>query len=303
MTHSLGPSFFASILPVLAISGCVAPPTSLGEPPETETSGESGNTDDPGGSGQVLTGGDSSTNGDDVVTTTTTASPSTDDGSSTSTHGDDIATTTTAGTSTDDGGTTGDPLDAAMVIFVNFDGIVLIGAETDDATLDQSMLADDTGMPWGAYGVGPKRDEIMTALAGYFAPFDVGVTSTRPESGDYTMIVVTPTNPFGGGVGGISPLDCNNANPNNVGFVFGSIGDPFPAEVVAASIAHVVADSLGLEHTDSGDLTDPSAIEDYVFTDACAPLFIPTQCDEQHAVFCPPGQQNSFAELSAWFPL
>jgi hypothetical protein len=300
MTRLLGPSFLASILPALALGGCVAPPTSLGDPPETETSSISESTGDPGSSGQTLTDGDASTSGGDIVTTTS-AGTSTDDGSST--HGDDVVTTTSAGTSTDDGNTTGDPLDAAMVIFVNFDGIVLIGAETDDATMDQSMLADDTGMPWGSYGVGPKRDEIMIALAGYFAPFDVGVTSTRPESGDYTMIVVTPTNPFGGGVVGISPLDCNNANPNNVGFVFGSIADPFPAEVVAASIAHVVADSLGLEHTDSGDLTDPSAIESYVFTDACAPLFIPTQCEAQHAVFCPPGQQNSFAELSAWFPL
>jgi hypothetical protein len=294
MTRSLGPSFLASILPVLALGGCVAPPTSLGEPPDTETSSGAEATDDPGGSGQVITEGDAGTGGDDVVTTT--ASTSTDDGSGTS--GDDVAST-----STDDGGTTGDPLDAAMVIFVNFDGVVLTPAEVDDATLDQSMLADDIGLPLAAYGDGPKQDQIMTALAGYFAPFDVGVTSTRPASGDYTMIVVTPTNPFGGGVMGISPLDCDNANHRTVGFVFGSIDDGFPAEDVGAAIAHIVADGLGLEHDQSGGFTDPFSITDYSFIDACAPVIGGSLCAAQHAPFCPAGEQNAFAELSAWFPL
>lgn len=230
----------------------------------------------------MLTGGDTGTNGDDVVTTG--ASTSTDDGGNTS--GDDVVTTS-ASTSTDDGNTTGDPLDAAMVVFVNFDGVVLVAAATDDATIDQSVLADDTGMPLGPYGVGPKRDQIMTALAGYFAPFDVGVTATRPPSGDYTMIVVTPTNPFGGGVLGISPLDCDDANHRTVGLVFGSIDDGFSADDVGATIAHVVADGLGLEHTDGGGLTSLFSFGDYAFDDVCVPIMGEPQCAAQHAPFCP----------------
>jgi hypothetical protein len=282
MAPSLGSSCTRLLL-IVALPGCVADPTSLGDPPATETSADPGTThgdDDPGATGQVVTEGDGNTS---------TAS------------GDEPGTTTTDGsTSTEGGNTTGDPLDAAMVIFVNFDGAVLTLAEVDDATLDQSVL--DVGMPLAPYGVGPKRDEVMAFMAEYWAPFDVGVTSTRPATGDYTMIVVTPTNPFPS-AGGIAPLDCDNANLRTVGLVFGSIDDAMGAVDVAAIITHVVADGMGLEHTEGGGFTHPFSFEDYNFVDACVPIFGEPFCVAQHAPFCPPGQQNAFAELSAWFPL
>lgn len=292
MPRSLGSSC-ARLLLVVALPGCVADPTSLGDPPATETSSDPGTThgdDDPGATGQVITAGDGSTSTSDGEPSTTTSD-------------DDPSTTTSdASTSTDDGNTTGDPLDAAMVIFVNFDGVVLTPAPVDDATLDQSVLGDDVGMPLASYGVGPKRDEVMAFMAEYWAPFDVGVTSTRPASGDYTMIVVTPTNPFGG-AGGIAPLDCDNANPRTVGLVFGSIDDGMAAADVAAVITHVVADGMGLEHTEGGGFTDLFSFADYSFIDACVPIVGEPFCVAQHAPFCPPGQQNAFAELSAWYPL
>jgi hypothetical protein len=291
MPRSRGSSC-ARLLLAATLPGCVADPTSLGDPPATETSSDPGTTqgdDEPGATGQVThDDGGTSTAGDGEPTTTGDTDPS--------------ASTGDAGTSTEDGGTTGDPLDAAMVIFVNFDGVVLTPAAVDDASLDQSVLGDDIGMPLGGYGVGPLRDEIMTAMAGYWAPFDVGVTSTRPASGDYTMIVVTPTNPFGGGVRGIAPLDCDDANHRTVGLVFASIDDGTPPEDVAAIITHVVADGMGLEHTDGGGFTNPFLLDGYSFVDACVPIVGEPLCVAQHAPFCPAGQQNAFAELSAWFP-
>jgi len=297
MTRSPGALSLVSFLPLLALAGCVAPPTSLGDPPESETETETSSdpdTDDPGGSGQVMTGDEADSGDDDVVTTTGT---STDDGN---TSGDDDTTT---GTSTDDGNTTGDPLDAAMVIFVNFDGVTLTQAAADDATLDQTAIAEMAGLPLEPFGDGPERDAIMSALAEYFSPFDVGVTATRPASGDYTMIVATPTNLFGGGVLGISLLDCDDANHRNVGFMFGRIGDPTTPEpeVVAAVIAHVVADTLGLEHTDDGGLTDPFDIESYTFTDACVEITNEPLCAAQHAPFGPAGQQSSFGSSRRGF--
>jgi hypothetical protein len=97
-------------------------------------------------------------------------------------------------------------------------------------------------------------------------------------------------------------VDCDNANPRTIGMVFGSIDDGLPAEDVAAVIAHVTADGMGLEHTEGGGLTDPT-LGGYSFVDACVPIMNAPACPGQHAPFCPAGEQNAFAELSAWFPL
>jgi hypothetical protein len=142
MARPLGPSCACTLLAV-ALAGCIADPTSLGEPQATETSSESGSSDDPGASGPVVTQGDGSTStGEGGMTT---------DGGATTEDGG----TTDTGT-TDDGGTTGDPLDAAMVIFVNFDGVTITPAASDDATLDQSMIGDNFPQPLEPYGDGPS---------------------------------------------------------------------------------------------------------------------------------------------------
>ena len=61
----------------------------------------------------------------------------------------------------------------------------------------------------------------MDAVKADWAPFNMVVTDVRPAQGPYTMCMTGPANhPFGNGVLGIAPLDCNNYVANNVVFAF-----------------------------------------------------------------------------------
>lgn len=202
-----------------------------------------------------------------------------------------------AGTDTDAG------VDGAAVLFVNFDGVTLTQG-TDDATADVSSLAKSLGeAPLAPYGVGHKRDEIMASLAKIWAPFDMTITDTRPVSGDYAMVVVTSTTANSMGALGIAESDCGDVNPTSVGVGFGSVGDGTSAEVMAVVISYLAASGFGLEAVQTiGAMMYPVARESKEFVDACLPLAA-NKCAVQHEVFCPPGLQNSHAELSALSPL
>lgn len=53
----------------------------------------------------------------------------------------------------------------------------------------------------------------------------------RPDSGYYTMLVVTPSNPINPSAQGIARLDCENANPSSIAAAFtNNVTDP---EIVA----------------------------------------------------------------------
>lgn len=297
MMRSLG--VLPSILIATALVACTAEPTSLGDPDsEDGTSGSNGSTDDD----PTATSGASM---DGPGTGSQSGTGSSDAG--TSSGGSIFTTTDPTATATDEGSgdssETDEPGDAATVLFVNFDGPTLT-AGIDDATIDQASVAGSfSGMPLDPFGDGPKRDDIMTRLDEIWAPFDVAITDTRPASGDYAMIVVTPTNPFGGGVLGIASQDCGDANPTSVGMVFSGIGDAYSASLVATVISHEAGRGYGLENVDApGDVMSQFAEEVASFLDQCRPLVGMPTCNAEHEVFCPAGQQNGFAELSAAFP-
>ena len=195
----------------------------------------------------------------------------------------------------------GEPIDAAMTIFVNFDGAMLTQG-ADDATIDQASLAGMfEGQAAAPYGEGPKRQEVLDAIAEDWAPFDVAVTDQRPAEGDYAMVVVTPTNPFAPSAG-VALSDCDDQNPNNVGLVFASIDDGFPATFTASSVSRIAARGLGLDNVElPGDMMNSTGVDDGEFIDTCAPL-AGAGCLAQHETQCPPGQQNSYAEILARFP-
>ncbi|MEM7160409.1 MAG: hypothetical protein AAF799_46660 [Myxococcota bacterium] len=264
--------------------------TSLGDPVATgsTTAAETGSdgSTGPGASGPVDGSG---SQGGEGSTSTTPPMDTSDSGSATS-AGEDSS------------GSSGAPSDAAMIIFVNFDGVLLTPG-ADDATNDQASLAGMfEGQPAAPYGDGPKRDDVMDALAEDWAPFDVAVTDERPAEGDYAMVVVTPTNPFAPSAG-VALSDCDDANPNNVGLVFASIDDGAPAVFTASSISRIAARGLGLDNVDlPGDMMNSTGIDDGEFIDTCAPL-VGAGCLAQHETQCPPGEQNSFAEIQARFPL
>lgn len=188
-------------------------------------------------------------------------------------------------------------------VFVNFDGANL-SSGWDDSRTDVTQIPELVGA-FAPYGAGDKREAVMQAVRADWAPFNVVITDARPASGDYTMNMTGPTNPFGGGVLGIAPLDCDDSQThNNITYAFHSASDQFSAATTATTIGQEVAHSYGLEHVDEpGDIMNPyNAGGDASFTDTCITIVQGVVCGSQHAAECgSSGQQNSYAELMTLF--
>jgi MYXO-CTERM domain-containing protein len=188
-------------------------------------------------------------------------------------------------------------------VFVNFDGAQL-SQGWDDSTNDVTQIGELAGS-FAAYGAGDKREAVMQAVRADWAPFNVIITDTRPASGSYTMNMTGPTNPFGGGVLGIAPLDCDDSQTHdNITYAFHSANDQFSAATQATTIGQEVAHSYGLEHVDEpGDIMNPyNAGGDASFTDTCITIVQGVVCPSQHTAECgSSGQQNSYAELMTLF--
>ena len=208
--------------------------------------------------------------------------------------------------SADDEGTPDDPQEGggpAGVIFVNFDGAQL-SSGSDSSQNNVTQIGQLAGS-FAAYGDGDKRTAVMQAVATDWADFNVLVTQTRPNSGDYTMNMTGPTNPFGGGVLGIAPLDCNDQQThNNITYAFHSENDSHSATVTATTIGQEVAHSYGLEHVDeASDVMNPfNAGGDASFMDTCIQIVQGNSCGAQHAAECgSSSMQNSYQELMTLF--
>lgn len=186
-------------------------------------------------------------------------------------------------------------------LFINFDGAVLTG-DAEDARKNSTLIGwEGTFEP---YGDGPKQTAIMQAVRQDWLPFNATLTDTRPSAGDYTMVMVGPTN-FTAGSLGIALLDCANSwTSNNVVFAFHHAEDNFTAAATATTVSQEIAHSYGLEHVDDdADLMYPyNNGGDPAFTNTCHPVVeaagIGILCTEQHEGSC--GQadrQNGHAEL------
>jgi Bacterial Ig domain len=189
------------------------------------------------------------------------------------------------------------------VIFVNFDGAEL-SSGWDDSHSDVTQIGECAGS-FAAYGDGDKRLAVMQAVRTDWAEFAVTVTDTRPGAGDYVMNMTGPSNPFGGGVLGIAPLDCDDAEtPNNITFAFVGADDGLSASEHATTIGQEVAHSFGLEHVDDeSDIMNPYvAGGDPSFKDECIGIVQGGSCPDQHVVECGDAySQNSYRELMTLF--
>ncbi len=204
---------------------------------------------------------------------------------------------------------TGDdePLAASTnVMFINFDGANL-SYGSDDSAANRTQIQQLAGN-FSAYGNGAKRAATLQAVKQDWSPFNVVITESRPNSGNYTMCMTGPTNPFGGGVLGIAPLDCNDQQDRNVVFAFHSANDQFPASTQATTISQEIAHAYGLEHVnEEGDIMNPyNAGGDPSFLDQCIPI-VPNNgqiyCTQQHIAECGGNgsTQNSYQELMTLF--
>jgi uncharacterized protein (TIGR03382 family) len=189
------------------------------------------------------------------------------------------------------------------IIFVNFDGETLT-AGMDSAQQNITQIPGLDG-PFAAYGDGDKRTAVVQAVMADWAAYNMEIVDQRPASGEYVMNMTGPTNPFGGGVLGIAPVDCFNMQTHsNITFAFHSVDDMFSAPITATTIGQEVAHSFGLEHVDEpNDIMNPyNAGGDPTFIDACIPIVGGAFCSQQHTAHCPDGfQQNAHQELLSMF--
>ncbi len=186
-------------------------------------------------------------------------------------------------------------------LFLNFEGANLQG-DAEDSRTDSTLIG--YAGPFEGYGSGTKRAAVLQAVWQDWTPFAAEITDTRPDEGDYTMVMVGPTN-FTEGSLGIALLDCGNAwTSNNVVFAFHHAEDDFTAAATATTISQEIAHSFGLEHVDDdADIMYPyNTGGDPSFTDVCHPVReaagIGILCTEQHEASCgSPEHQNGYAEL------
>lgn len=190
--------------------------------------------------------------------------------------------------------------------FLNYDGVTIkfTGAE-DDSSQNVSQFPD-FAMTYAPYGDGPKRAASMQALKSDWSKYAVVVTDQRPN-GNYTMCVNSPTNPFGGGVLGIAPLDCNDGQARNIVFAYHDANDQFSAATQSTTMSQEIAHAFGLEHVQQeNDIMNPyNAGGDPSFIDQCFALDgggMGIICGQQHQQFCQNGQ-NSHQELVWLFGL
>lgn len=204
------------------------------------------------------------------------------------------------------------PVAEPTYIFINMDGENLVCNGGDSSTANSSIIACQYGFS-GQYpsygGTEAQRQTVMDAVKQDWAPFNMAVVNSRPNSGPYTMCMTGPANhPFGNGVLGIAPLDCNDYNPNNIVFAFhsaGQLGGGLGANTQATTISQEVAHAYGLEHVGStSDIMNPyNAGGNPGFTDNCIGIQSNNGivCGSQHTPYCPSGQQNSYQELLGMF--
>jgi hypothetical protein len=98
-------------------------------------------------------------------------------------------------------------------------------------------------MDFAPYPGEAARKTVLAGLRTAYAPYRVSFTTERPDAGPYTMVIVSAT---GGPHHGVAPLDCGNANPSDIAFVYRTALSS--ADLVAREAAHELGHSFGLAH-------------------------------------------------------
>jgi hypothetical protein len=174
----------------------------------------------------------------------------------------------------------------------------VVQAAADDAPAGRSQLcgAARVGRWLGADGCGDRAScarTIVQRTAALWAPFDIAFTTTRPDRGPYSTVLIAPRSggcAFGT-VSGVAPVDCGDRNPSNLAFAFDCADT---AAACARLISHELAHTFGLAHVDRPcDImgTDSPSCPEPAFHDEDSRVHEDTSCG--------PPVQNSYRALLA----
>ena len=201
------------------------------------------------------------------------------------------------------------------VLYVAMDGITIKPecgmAQVANAALNCSPLVQsEVTFPPLAGGNGQAKAAMFQKLNGYYAPFNLVLSSARPPDWlPYTMAVVGGNAQqvgFEPGVCGVANVACDGGKRNHVSLSFSDSCPGSAAEIAAQETAH----NWGLEHTDvKTDLMYPFIEGASSFRDQCMNISHATgngatKCTYVHKLYCPEGageQQNSYGELMGVF--
>ena len=175
------------------------------------------------------------------------------------------------------------------LVYLNYTGVVLtMGA--DNAPMNVSQSFSGEFVPFQAPGM---MNDVVNELEAIWAEVNVEFVLERPPMGeDYTMVVISPTNPLGMAQGA-APADCEDLNPNSVAFVF--TNNAYTADSIAGVTSRELGFSYGLEQIDHPeDLMRDMPGLGSAFFDGCSPL-VGSVCG--HTDVCGNGLQNSLLEL------
>jgi hypothetical protein len=144
------------------------------------------------------------------------------------------------------------------VLFLNFEGVTLNDSFTDDARVNDSGMGNVVvpafKLPTGAKFTRQQGiDSIVDRIRSFYKAFDLSIVTTRPATGNYTMIAFGGRNtivPGLSGAAGVALLDCDGSILNNVVYDFTEEQPPdyggLPS--IAITAAHESGHSYGLEH-------------------------------------------------------
>ncbi|MBC8072366.1 MAG: hypothetical protein IAG13_28850 [Deltaproteobacteria bacterium] len=194
------------------------------------------------------------------------------------------------------------------ILYVNFDGGVLLAGCGNEAHYNCSTLADVFDGYIGPFtGNDNQRISILQATRKTLADFGVRVTVARPPADvDYTMVMYGDLGPQD--FAGVAPyIDCEDVHANDTSFCAAFDTSNTGSTVILQEAAH----TWGLEHVDAEfDVLNPfksSGIRQS-FTDECHRIVSNTDlqptagsCNQVHTRFCETGYQNSYQEMKYLF--
>jgi len=150
---------------------------------------------------------------------------------------------------------------AGQMVFLNFGGGRIHSGNCSDAPSNCSSLVSGT-QDMAPFTVSDQWDRpkvvaaITRCVAMFYDDMDVRFVTTRPTGGSYTMMMIGAIYPTQLGFGvngqgpyGRAPVDCNNSNQSDIGFLL--LEDDVNPDFyyMCRSIAHEVAHTFGMVHT------------------------------------------------------